>query len=192
MPDLVTQIPAARVPIAEADPLYPSRPWFRFFYNLYTLLGSGSLRNGLFYSTATQTPVAPNTAYPVEFGTTTAANGVTIGTPTSRVLVDRAGQYVIRATLQCESTNAATKVVYVWLDVNGTTVAVSATAATLSGANVVYSLDRNWTVRLSAGDYFRVMWSTSNVATRLVSTAAAAPVPVVPSAALAVSCDIGE
>jgi len=192
MPDNITQIPAPRVPIWDTMTNYVTRAWYRYFYNLYAILGSGSLRSGAFYDTTTQSAAAINTAYAITFNNTSLAQGVSIGTPTSRVYVDRTGSYNIQFSLQLVSTNAASKDVYIWADVNGTSVPNSATKLTMSGASNSYVAAWNFVIRMSAGDYFRLMWSTSNTNVQIAAVAASAPVPAIPSVILTVAANIGE
>jgi len=192
MPDNITQIPAPRVPIWDTMTNYVTRAWYRYFYNLYAILGSGSLRSGAFYDTTTQTAAAINTAYAITYNNTSLAQGVSIGTPTSRVYVDRTGSYNIQFSLQLISTNAAAKDVYIWADVNGTSVPESATKLTLSGSSNSYVAAWNFVIRMSAGDYFRLMWSTTNTNVQIAYIAASAPVPGIPSVILTVASNIGE
>jgi hypothetical protein len=192
MLDNITQIPAPRVPIWDTMTNYVTRAWYRYFYNLYAILGSGSLRSGSFYDTTTQSAAAVNTAYAITFNSTSLTQGVSIGTPTSRVYVDRTGSYNIQFSLQLVSTNAASKDVYIWADVNGTSVPESATKLTMSGSSNAYVAAWNFVIRMSAGDYFRLMWSTSNTNVQIARIAASAPVPAIPSVILTVASNIGE
>ena len=192
MPDNITQIPAPRVPIWDTMTNYVTRAWYRYFYNLYAILGSGSLRSGAFYDTTTQSAAAINTAYAITLDNTSLTQGVSIGTPTSRVYVDRTGSYNIQFSLQLISTNAASKDVYIWADVNGTSVPNSATKLTMSGSSNSYVAAWNFVIRMSAGDYFRLMWSTSNTNVQIARIAASAPVPAIPSVILTVASNIGE
>ena len=192
MLDNITQIPAPRVAIWDTVTNYVTRGWYRFFYNLYAILGSGSLRSGAFYDTTTQTAAVINTAYAITFNSTSLTQGVSLGTPTSRVYVDRTGSYNIQFSLQLVSTNAASKDVYIWADVNGTSVPESATKLTLSGSSNAYVAAWNFVIRMSAGDYFRLMWSTSNTNVQIARIAASAPVPAIPSVILTVASNIGE
>ena len=192
MLDNITQIPAPRVAIWDAMTNYVTRGWYRYFYNLYAILGSGSLRSGSFYDTTTQTAAVANTAYAITFDNTSLTQGVSIGTPTSRVYVNRTGSYNIQFSLQLVSTNAASKDVYIWADVNGTSVPESATKLTMSGSNNAYVAAWNFVIRMSAGDYFRLMWSTSNTNVQIARIAASAPVPAIPSVILTVASNIGE
>ena len=192
MLDNITQIPAPRVAIWDTVTNYVTRGWYRYFYNLYAILGSGSLRSGSFYDTTTQTAAVINTAYAITFDSTSLTQGVSIGTPTSRVYVNRTGSYNIQFSLQLVSTNAASKDVYIWADVNGTSVPESATKLTMSGSSNAYVAAWNFVIRMSAGDYFRLMWSTSNTNVQIARIAASAPVPAIPSVILTVAANIGE
>jgi len=192
MPDNITQIPAPRVAIWDTVTNYVTRGWYRYFYNLYAILGSGSLRSGAFYDTTTQTAAVINTAYAITLNNTSLTQGVSLGTPTSRVYVDRTGSYNIQFSLQLTSTNAADKDVYIWADVNGTSVSESATKLSLSGSSKSYVAAWNFVIRMSAGDYFRLMWSTTNTNVQIARIAASAPVPAIPSVILTVAANIGE
>lgn len=192
MPENVTQIPAARVPIAEGPAMYPARPWFRYLYNLFAILGSGSLRNGAFHSEVNQSAAAINTGYAMTFGTTDYSQGVYIGTPTSRVYVDRPGLYNFQFSAQFVSTNASAKTVTIWADVNGTAVPQSAGKITMSGSGNAFLAAWNLFIRMDTGDYFRLMWSTDNTNVTLLAEPATAFSPAIPSVILTVNSNIGE
>jgi hypothetical protein len=192
MLDNITQIPAPRVAIWDTVTNYVTRGWYRYFYNLYAILGSGSLRSGAFYDTTTQSAAAINTAYAITLNNTSLTQGVSIGTPTSRVYVNRTGSYNIQFSLQLVSTDATSKDVYIWADVNGASVTQSATKLTMSGSSNAYVAAWNFVIRMSAGDYFRLMWSTSNTNVQIAAAAASAPVPAIPSVILTVASNIGE
>lgn len=192
MPENITQIPAARVPVAEEPTPYPSRAWYRYFYNLFAILGSGSLRNGAFHDETTQTAAAINTGYAMSFNKTDYTQGVYLGVPTSRVYVDRPGLYNVQFSAQFVSTNASTKTVYVWLRVNGTNVPQSAGKVTMKGSGEAYLAAWNYFQRLNTGDYFELMWATSDTTVTLEASAATAFSPAVPSVILTVAANIGE
>jgi len=192
MPENITQIPAARVPIAEEPTPYPSRAWYRYFYNLFAILGSGSLRNGAFHDETTQTAAAINTPYAMKFSQTDYTQGVYLGAPTSRVYVDRPGLYNVQFSAQFVSTNASTKTVYVWLRVNGTNVPQSAGKITMKNSGEAYLAAWNYFQRLNTGDYFELMWATSDTTVTIEASAATAFSPAVPSVILTVAANIGE
>ncbi len=189
MPENISQIPAARVPITTN---LISREWYRFFYNLFAILGTGSLRYGTFFDTTDQTAAAINTAYAITFNNTDLSAGVYRGTPTSRIYVDRPGAYNFQFSLQLESTNASSKQVYIWARVNGTDVPDSATKITLKGSGEAYVAAWNFVLRMNTGDYFQLMWATSDTTVQLTADPATAFCPAIPSVILTVSCNIGE
>ena len=189
MPENISQIPAARVPITFTE--VPSREWYRYFFNLFSILGSGSLRYGTFYDTTDHSAAAPNTAYAITFNTTDLSAGVYRGTPTSRIYVDRPGAYNFQFSLQLESTNASAKVVYIWPRINGVNVPASATKITMKGSREAYVAAWNFVLRMDTGDYFELMWATNNVNVQILADPATAFAPAIPSVILTVSCNIG-
>jgi hypothetical protein len=197
MPDNNTQIPAARVPIWDRLTDYVTREWYRWFYNMYVSVENGR-RYGSYYDTTTQTAAVANTAYAMTLNST--ANkindgplqyGVYIGTPNSRVYVDNTGTYNIQFSAQFISTNASSKDVYIWLSVNGTNVADSATKITLSGSSNAYVAAWNFVVSLTAGDYFELYWETTNTNVSILATTASGNIPAIPSVILTVTSILG-
>jgi hypothetical protein len=156
------------------------------------LLGSGSLRYGTFFDTTDQTAAAPDTAYAITFNNTDLSAGVFLGTPTSRIYVDRPGAYNFQFSLQLSSTNATAKNVYLWARINGVDVANSATRITLKGSNEEYVAAWNFVLKLNTGDYFQLMWATSNINVQILADPATAFCPAIPSVIMTVSCNIGE
>ncbi len=192
MRENVTQIPAARVPIAEEPTPYPARPWYRYLYNLFAILGSGSLRNGAFHDETVQSAAAINTAYAMKFNKTDYTQGVYIGTPTSRIYVDRPGLYNAQFSAQFVSTNSSAKTVYIWLRVNGTDVPQSAGKITVQGSGGAYLAAWNYFQRMNTGDYLELMWATSDTTVQIAYEAATAFSPAIPSVILTVAANIGE
>ena len=190
MPENISQIPASRVPITFTDLI--SREWYRFFYNVFAALGSGSLRYGTFFDTTDQTAAAPNTAYAITFNNTDLSAGVYRGTPTSRIYVDRPGAYNFQFSIQFESTTGASKTVFVWARINGTDVPDSATKIHLQGVNDAYVAAWNFVLRMNTGDYFELIWSTDDTTVEIHANSAVAPAPAIPSVILTVTCNIGE
>lgn len=214
MPDSgLTNIPASRVPITEIRGGTVTREWYRFFFNLFNAAGAGQAnsaasssfgqdlapaytpqmtphRFGSFYDTSTQTAAATNTAYPVTINSTSLSTGVYIGTPTSRVYVDRNGIYNFQFSLQLNSSSASTKRVYIWYRVNGIDANYSATDVSLSGSSAATVAAWNFVVQMNAGDYFELVWSTNDTSCQITAAAASAPVPAIPSVILTVTNNI--
>lgn len=145
---------------------------------------------GSFYDLTDQTAALANTAYAMAFGNTDYSNGVTIGSPTSRVYVDRPGLYNIQFSTQLDKTSANAGNVWIWLDKNGSTVANSATQVTLQGSSAATVAAWNFLLEMNAGDYFRLMWSTDDTDCFIKHDTAVAPVPDIPSIILTVTDNI--
>ena len=192
MPDNVSQIPAARVGIWDHITNYVTREWYRWFYNVYVLLGSGSLRYGTFYDTTDQTADSVNTPYAVTFNNTDLMAGVYLGTPTSRIYVDRPGAYNFQFSIQFISNSASAQLIYVWARINGVDVPFSATKITMKGGAEAYVAAWNFVLRMNTGDYFELMWATDDTDVELHADAATAFCPAIPSVIMTVSCNIGE
>jgi hypothetical protein len=190
-----------------------SREWYRFLFNVFTITGGGQSnsaasssfgqdlapaytpqvddkRNGAFYDTTTQSAAVINTAYPVTINSTSITDGVYIGTPTSRVYVDRVGTYNFQFSAQLLKASASAKNVFIWYRVNGVDAANSATSVTLAGSNAAVVAAWNFVVELTAGDYFELVWSTDDTGCQIYAAGASAPVPAIPSVILTVTDNI--
>lgn len=151
------------------------------------------LRNrayGTFYDTTTQTAAAINTAYGMTFNSTNLSNSVYIGSPTSRVYVAKDGVYDIQFSAQLDNTSGGNHLIYIWLRINGTDVANSASQVRLKGTDGELVAAWNFVERLQANDYIELMWSVSDTAVQITAQAAAAPVPAIPSVILTVTDNI--
>lgn len=145
---------------------------------------------GSFYDTTTQTAAAINTAYAMTFDTTDLSAGVTIGSPTSRIYVDRPNVYNIQFSAQLDNTSGSSHLAYIWLRVNGTDVSNSAGQIRLKGTDGELVSAWNFLYSLNAGDYFELMWSVSDTSVQITASGAVAPVPAIPSVILTVTDNI--
>jgi hemoglobin-like flavoprotein len=151
------------------------------------------LRNrayGTFYDTTTQTAAAINTAYALTFNSTNLSNGVYIGSPASRIYVEQRGVYDLQFSAQLDNTSGGSHLIYIWLRINGTDVANSAGQVRLKGTDGELVTSWNYVEQLNAGDYFELVWSVDNTSVQVLSQAAAAPVPAIPSIILTVTDNI--
>lgn len=149
-----------------------------------------SHRYGSFYDTTDQTAAAINTAYAMTFNTTAITSGVTVGSPTSRIYVDRAEVYNIQFSAQFINTAGGAHRVWVWLRKNGTNVADSSGAIKIEGNNTELVVAWNYLLEMNAGDYFELMWEVSDTAVTLHYDAATAVHPAIPSIILTVTDNI--
>jgi hypothetical protein len=148
-------------------------------------------RYGSFYDTTTQTATTINTAKAITFNSTDLSNGVFIGSPTSRIIVDSEGIYNFDTSFQLDKTSGGTDRFYLWFRLNGTDVPESASQIRIQGNDAEIFSSLNYFFDLKAGDYIEMMFSASSLDIELLSVVAAAPVPAIPSIILTVSNNIG-
>lgn len=117
---------------------------------------------GSFDSTSTQSIGTINTATAITLGTTLVSNGVSIGTPTSRIVVTEAGFYQFEVTLQLASKSASAKNVYFWIRKNGTDVPDTVRAITNDINNGYSPISLNYTISLAASDYVELYWAADS------------------------------
>lgn len=175
-PDNVVPV-AAVLKIGTTDGIIFVRPTIeqQLYYGEFTKLNS-------------QTPLLANTAYPLLLTNIEIANGVSLGSPLSEVVVAQAGLYNIAASVQITSTNSSQKSVWVWLRLNGLTdLPNSARVAsiTLNGGYLVVTLSEVYS--LLAGDFIEVMYAADSTNISISTVAATAFAPAAPAVILAVT-----
>jgi hypothetical protein len=147
-------------------------------------------RFGSFYDTTTQTAAAINTAYAMTFNTTDLSFGVTRGSPTSRIYVDRPNVYNIQFSAQLDKTAGGVGLVWIWLRKNGVNVPDSAGQVRIQGNNAEIVSAWNYLTQLNAGDYIEIMWEVDDTTVQILYDPATAVHPAVPSVILTVSDNI--
>jgi len=145
------------------------------------------LHYGSFDATTDQTLAATNTATAITLNNTLSSNGVTRGTPTSRLVVAQAGFYSIAAELQLTSGSASDKDVYFWLRKNGANVADSTRIITVDINGGFTPISLNYTISLQATEYVELYWAADSTDVTLDAIAATAFSPAAPSVLVAVS-----
>ena len=151
-----------------------------------------SPRYGSFYDTTTQTAAAINTAYAVTFNTTDLSNGVYIGTPTSRIYVDRSNVYNLQFSAQLDKTAGGVGLVWIWLRKNGVNVTDSAGQIRVQGNNAETLAAWNYIIQLNAGDYIELMWEVDDTSIDLLAEVASAIHPAIPSIILTMTDNISS
>ena len=140
-----------------------------------------------FIKTADVVPVAANTAYKLTYDAPTGNDGITQGTPASRIVFEEAGQYVISFSAQISSTSASTVHFYFWASVNGVNVPDSAMTTALHQNNATVVTSRTQIFTLAANDYLEVNYMIDSTSGFLNYTAASSPVPAIPASTLAIT-----
>ena len=148
-------------------------------------------RYGSFYDTTTQLATVINTAKAITFNNTDLSNGVFIGSPASRIVVDSEGIYNFDTSFQLDKTSGGVEEFYIWFRLNGVDVPDSASQIRIQGNNAEIFSSLNYFFDLKANDYVELMFSVSDLSVELKSFVAAPPVPSIPSIILTVSNNIG-
>lgn len=139
------------------------------------------LAYGSFDSTTDQPIATINTATPITLQNTLSANGVSLGTPASRIVMAEAGFYQIDASYQIVTTNSSSKTVYFWIARNGTDVADTTRAYTISANGDTRPVAVSYHLSLQAGDYVELRWASTDIAMALDAISGLAFAPDAPS-----------
>lgn len=170
------------------------RLYFNRLDNLLAQLQTSSngtgirLPYGAFQDNTTQTAASANVAYPITFNTTDSSNGVSIGSPTSRIVVANAGLYNFQFSAQLDKASGATASIWIWPKVNGTNITASASKVSIQGTTAENVPAWNFVLPMNANDYFELYWMTDDIDVQLKYEAGfgTAPnnVPAIPSVIL--------
>jgi hypothetical protein len=148
---------------------------------------------GAFHDTTTQTAAAA-TVTAITFNATDYSNNIALGSPTSRIVVSKAGTYSVTFSLQGANTSSAVDNITVWFRINGTDVPTSAGISAIPSrhGSIDGQLVFGWTAfyTFAAGDYLQMMWTTDGGTSSLTTYPASvvSPVhPLSPSAAISLN-----
>jgi hypothetical protein len=158
-------------------------------------IGSGAIDGsgiqfsfGAFHDTTTQTQVATSTAKAITLNTTDYSHGVALGTPSSRVVVSKAGYYNFQFSAQLDKASGATASIWLWPKVNGANITASASKVSIQGTTAESVPSWNFVLPMNANDYFELYWMTddTNVQIKYEAGFGTAPndVPAIPSVIL--------
>jgi len=139
------------------------------------------LHYGSFSDTTLQTAASINTAYAMKFNTTDSSNGVSIGSPSSRLVVANQGVYNVQFSAQLDETSGSTANIYIWLRKNGTNVPNTASTVALQGSAARLVAAWNFIIQLEPANYVELMWATDTTNARILAASATSVWPAIPS-----------
>lgn len=139
------------------------------------------LHYGAFSDTTTQTAASINTAYGMVFNTTDSSNGVSIGSPTSRLVAANQGVYNVQFSAQLDKTSGGTGNIYIWLRKNGTNVPNTTTTIAIQGTAARTVAAWNFIIQLEPTNYVELMWATDDTSVRILAASATSVWPAIPS-----------
>ena len=149
-------------------------------------------------SSANQTLPAIDQAVAVTYNTNDFPDGISIGSPTSRIVVSYKGVYQFTFSLQFTSTSTGTELINVWFRKNGTDIAdsnsqFSIPARKSAGVAAGVVAVTPFAFNLSANDYIEIMWNSTatttsleNIAAKTYSAGNHPAIPASPSAIVAI------
>jgi len=140
-----------------------------------------------FMKTADVVPAVANTAYKLTYDAPSGNDGITQGTPASRIVFEEAGQYVISFSAQISSTSGSTVHFYFWPSVNGVNVPDSGMTTAMHNNNATLVTSRTQIFTVAANDYLEVNYMIDSTSGFLNYTAASSPVPAIPASTLAIT-----
>lgn len=144
---------------------------------------------GRFARITSQTANTINTGYAVDFNDTELSNGVTIGTPTSRIVVSESGFYQFDSSVQVSATSNK-GVVYIWFrkgDGNGEVdIPKSSRSHTVTNGDS-FTISSSIQISLDANEYVKVMWAASAAGISLTANDTPVVGPSVASVLLSVA-----
>lgn len=146
-----------------------------------------NINYGAFSDTTDQFAAVVNTAYGVTFNTTDLSRGVRVGSPTSRIYVEKTGIFNFQFSLQLDKSSSSVGNVYIWARINGVDVPNSATKIAVQGSTAETVAAWNFVLQLNNGSYFELMWSTDDTGCHIAHEPSSSPVPAIPSVILTVS-----
>ena len=139
------------------------------------------LHYGAFSDTTTQTAASINTAYGMVFNTTDSSNGVSIGSPTSRLVAGFQGVYNVQFSAQLDKTSGGAGNIYIWLRKNGTNVPNTSTTVAIQGSAARTVAAWNFITQLEPTEYVELMWATDDTSVRILAASATSVWPAIPS-----------
>ena len=145
---------------------------------------------GVFSDTTSQPISVVNTPQAITFNTTDVSNGVSRGSPTSRIICANAGLYNFQFSMQLNSSSSNNQTVYIWPRINGTDVTNSGSIVTIAGNNAKVIPSWNFHLTLTAGQYFELMIASDSTNISLyhqVAQTSPFAMPAVPSVILTVN-----
>jgi hypothetical protein len=139
------------------------------------------LHYGAFSDTTLQAVTSVGEAMAMTFNTTDAANGISIGSPTSRIVVDNQGVYNVQFSAQLDKTSGAAAVIHIWLRKNGTNVPNTTSRVVIQGTAAELVAAWNFVIQLEPTNYVELMWESNDADVVLLAASATSVYPAIPS-----------
>lgn len=139
-----------------------------------TINGRPVFINGQFISTTSQTQTGgvANTPTPILFTASGPANGISIGSPASELVVSQTGQYQFIYSAQVDKSGGGTDLVFIWLRKNGTDIPETCTQFSLVGPAGEVGPCVPYILTLTAGDAVEVVFASPDATMTILAVPA--------------------
>jgi hypothetical protein len=162
----------------------------------WSTVGAGDIvtQYGVFQNNATLTNVTPGTGMAMQFDTADIhGHGVEVvndgaGDPT-KVTIDTTGLYNFQFSAQLNKNSGGSSAidVYIWAAIDGTAVPETNTRVTIQGPSSYTVAAWNLMLNVTAGQYFQLMWGSSDSHAEVTYIASPTMGPAVPAVILTVN-----
>jgi len=132
------------------------------------------------------TAAAANTEYALTY-TPIVAEGITNGTPASRLVFAEGGEYMISFSAQIVSTSSSSVTFWFWPRINGTDIIGSTMKNSLHNNGSTFVTSRSAIFNITAGDYLEAMWAVDSTSGYLTAAAATAFAPAAPASTISIT-----
>lgn len=137
--------------------------------------------------TTNQMAGAINTATAITWTNAPIAKGISLGSPASRIVIDRAGVYKFDLSVQIASASGFAKNCWVWFALNGAAIANSAVVESERGSGDYAAISRAEMLTVAAGDYVECFFAVDDLDLSLSAVAATAFAPAAPSGLITIT-----
>jgi hypothetical protein len=148
--------------------------------------GNRQFNYGAFSHSGSQSLPGANQSASFQYNTTDVVGGVTYSNG-SQLNIPSTGIYNIQFSAQLISTSQPDTKFYIWLKVNGSNVANTATAMLLAKNGAEQVAAWNWVYMLNASDYVEIAWQADHIGAQLYAVAASGNIPGIPSVIVTVT-----
>jgi len=161
----------------------------RLFFNLVSNAFNAPKPHGSFYDTTTQTNPVINSVNLMKVNSVydDAETVFSVSKDTNRIYVAETAVYNIQFSAQLDHLGGGNTEVYIWIRVNGVSLAHSASKVVIAGPNDEKVAAWNWVLTLSEGDYFEIAWQSPSLDTVLLAVPASGNIPEIPSVIITVT-----
>lgn len=161
----------------------------RLFFNLVANAINAPKPHGSFYDTTTQTNPVANTVNLMRVNSVydSAETVFGISKDTNRIYISETGVYNVAFSAQLDKTGGGATDVFIWIRVNGNSIAHSASKVVIDGPNNEIVAAWNWVLTLRAGDYIEIAWQSPDINTVLLAAPASGNIPEIPSVIITVT-----